>query len=102
MDKVVWHAGLSQEHVHVTRHPAGNRVYGELHVDAGSLQEFDELVQLLLGLSGGEAIARSDDDTAGVAHRDGGRPVIEPCCSSATSPKLLNSTLLTERFTPSP
>src|SRR5690606_20459277 len=65
------HTGFGQQHVHVTRHTSGNRVYGEGHVNALLLQQLHELVQLVLCLSHRQTVAGNDDHLAAVVHGNG-------------------------------
>ena len=54
--------GFGKEDVHVAGHPAGYGVDAELDLFAFGLQRLHELVDGVLGLGGGETVARHDHD----------------------------------------
>ena len=62
--------GLGEQHVHVARHPAGDRVDRVLHVDAALLEQLGQLAHRVLGLGDREAVARDDDHVLGVGQLD--------------------------------
>ena len=66
----IGHVGLGEEHVHVPRHPAGDRVDRVLHVDAALLEQLGQLAHGVLRLGDGEAVARDDDHVLGVGQLD--------------------------------
>ncbi len=61
-DFVVGHVGFGEQHVHVARHAARDRVDGVLHFDAFLLQLVRHFVQRVLRLRDRHAVARHDDD----------------------------------------
>ena len=65
------HIGFSQKHVHVPGHPAGNRVNGVIHLGPVGLQRVRQLLDLMLGLGQGHAVAGHDDHPFGPAQEPG-------------------------------
>ena len=107
---VVGHVGLGQQHVHVARHAAGDRMDGELHFAAAAFDQLGQLAHLVLGLGHGHAVAGNHDHVAGIGqlhgrvfdrnaadrfalHRLAGRRG-----RGRPPPKAPNSTLANERF----
>ena len=59
---VVGNLRFGQQHVHVAGHAAGDRMDGELHVDAALRQLLVEIVHPVLRLRDGHAVSGNDDD----------------------------------------
>src|SRR4029450_13021422 len=70
LHQLVGHVGLGEQYVHMTGHPAGNRVDGVADVDAAAGEHHGQLVHGVLGLGGGQAVAGHDDDPAGGGELD--------------------------------
>ena len=70
-DDVVGDVGLGEQHVHVARQTSGHRMDGELDVDALRGELGGEVGHRVLRLGDGHAIARSDDDLAGIGQLGG-------------------------------
>ena len=66
----IGHVRLREQHVHVPRHPAGDRVDRVLHVDAALLEQLGQLADGVLGLGDREAVARDHDHVLGVGQLD--------------------------------
>ena len=61
---------LGEEHVHVARHAARDRVDRVLHVDAARLEQVGELADRVLGLRDREAVAGDDHHLVRVGEHD--------------------------------
>ena len=72
LEPVVRHVRLGQEDVHVAGHASGDRVDGELDVDAPGDEQVHELANRALRLCHGHAVAGHDDHALAVRHQDGG------------------------------
>ena len=72
LHRVVVDVGLGQQHVHVPGHPPGHRVDRVLHRDALVLEQAGQVLDGVLGLGDGHAVAGHDDDLVGVGHLDRG------------------------------
>ena len=109
-DLIVGHVGFGQEHVHVARHAARDRVDGVLHLDAFLFELVGHLAQRVLGLRHRHAVARHDDDLAGVLQDVGGivrRALLDgpgldraAPAAAASPPKPPRITEMKERFMP--
>ena len=105
---VIGHVGLGQQHVHVARHAAGDRMDGVFDLDALRLQLVGHLAQGVLGLGHRHAVAGHDDDLRGVLHDEGGvvgralldRPRLDRAAAPAavSPPKPPRITEMKERF----
>ena len=106
---VVRHLGLGQQHVHVARHAAGDRVDRVLHGDALLGQLGGELLHRMLGARHRQAVAGHDDHGLGVAQHEGrvvGAAALDralllrrpPLRAVASPPKPPRITLKNERF----
>jgi energy-coupling factor transport system substrate-specific component len=69
---VVGHLGLGEQHVHVARHAAGDRMDAEAHVDALLAQQLGDLEHRVLRLRHRHAVAGHDDHVLRVAQQLGG------------------------------
>ncbi len=63
---------LGQQHVHVTGHPAGDRVDRVADIDTVLFQQRRECHDFVLRPSGGKAVARHDDDFGCIGQLNGG------------------------------
>ena len=79
---VVGDVGFGQEHVHVPRHAAGDRVDGVFHLHALRLQLVGHLAQRVLRLRHRHAVARHDDDLARRSSSGRRRPPPSPASPS--------------------
>ena len=71
-EPVVGDVRLGQQHVHVARHAAGDRMDRELHVDAALGELVVEIAHAMLRLRDRHAVAGDDDDAVGVGEQFGG------------------------------
>ncbi|HEU4537102.1 MAG TPA: hypothetical protein VFS00_23435, partial [Polyangiaceae bacterium] len=71
MDDVVGHGGLGEQHVHVPGQAAGDGVNGEAYAHAAAAQDLGNLLDGVLGLGDGHAVAGHDDDVFGVEQQVG-------------------------------
>ena len=106
-DVVVRNLGFRQQHVHVARHPSGDRVDDELHRRAACRELVVQFRDAVLRVRDRHAVARHDDDEA--RHLERLRGALDrfflvvpffaagggPAC---TWPKPPNSTFVNERF----
>ena len=70
-DFVIGHVGFRQQDVHVTRHPARDRVDGIGYFDAFGFQQVGHFAQGMLCLGDGHAVTGDDDDLVRIGHDEG-------------------------------
>ena len=70
LHRVVLDVGLGQQHIHVPGHAAGDRVDRVLDLDALGLEQVGHLLDRVLGLRDGQAVAGHHDHLVGVGHLD--------------------------------
>src|SRR5690606_15661818 len=83
---LVCHVGLCQQHVHVARHAAGNRVDGVAHLGAVGLEQVSQRCDDVRGLSDSHAVpgdehdaARGFENVVGVRWRQGLDLALDSC-----------------------